>query len=220
MSTQPREAGRPGPAAIPLRERQRNALRADIERVALRMFAEQGFDAVTTEAIAAAAGISASTFFRHVESKEHLLLGVAQREGARIIAGFRARPPGEVVADSLAASLLARTSQLADDDETLDLWRRAMASAPSAMRRASLLSRAHGDELIDLVAQRLDDDEAGADLRAGVLVRAALAAAEYAYEWWLSHDAGESLHVLTARALGLVTHDLAHPRPGTPAETP
>ena len=220
MRTQPREADQPDRAAVPLRERQRNALRADIERVALRMFAEQGFDAVTTEAIAAEAGISASTFFRHVESKEHLLLGVAQREGAKIIASFRARPPGEVVADSLAASVLARTSQFVDDDETLELWRRAMASAPGVMRRASLLSRADCDQLIDLVAERLDDNEAGADLRAGVLVRAALAATEYAYEWWLSHDDGESLHVLTARALGLVTHDLVQPRRGTPPETP
>ena len=220
MTVKNREPAQQDRATIPLRERQRNALRADIERVALRMFAEHGFDAVTTEAIAEEAGISASTFFRHVESKEHLLLGVAQREGARIIASFRARPPGEVVADSLAASLLARTSQFVDDDETLELWRRALASAPGVMRRASLLSRADCDELIDLVAERLDDDVAGADLRAGVLVRAALAAAEYAYEWWLSHDDGESLHVLTARALGLVTHDLAHPRPGSPRETP
>ena len=34
------------------------------------MFAGQGFDNVTTEAIAEAIGISPSTFFRHVPSKE------------------------------------------------------------------------------------------------------------------------------------------------------
>jgi AcrR family transcriptional regulator len=198
-------------SAPSLRERQRNALRADIERVALRMFAEQGYDAVTTEAIAEEVGISASTFFRNVPSKEHLLLGVAQREGAKIIANFRAQPRGEDVAESLAAAILARTSQFEDDDETLELWRRAMASSPVALHRAYLLSRDDSDALIGAVAERLDTPPTEADLRAGVLVRSALAAAEYAYEWWLNHDEPESLNVLTARALGLVMHDLANP---------
>jgi AcrR family transcriptional regulator len=203
-----------------LRERQRNALRAEIERVALRMFAEQGLDAVTTEAIAEEVGISASTFFRNVPSKEHLLLGVAQREGAKIVANFRARPQGEDLAEALAAAILARTSHFAGDVETLELWRRAMASSPTVLRRAALLSQDDCDELIAAVSERLEGTAGGADLRAGVLVRAALAAAEYAYEWWLSHDETESLHVLTARALGLVTHDLAHPRPSSAEETP
>jgi len=202
-----------------LRERQRSAVRADIERVALRMFAEKGLEAVTGEAIAGEAGISASTFFRYVPSKEHLLLGVAQREGAKIVANFRARPAGEDLADALAAAILARTSQFENDDETLELWRRAMASSPTVLRRATLLSRDDCDELVGAVAERLEGTTAGADLRAGVLVRAALAAAEYAYEWWLSHEETESLHVLTARALGLVTHDLANPRSNTIQET-
>ena len=200
-------------AAIPLRERQRNALRADIQRAALRMFAAQGFDNVTTEAIAEAVGISPSTFFRHVPSKEHLLLGVTQRGRAQIVAIFRARPQDEDVADSIAAAILSRTAQFLDDDETVALWRRAMASAPAELRRASVLNREDCDELIDAVALRFDSSVASAEMRAGVLVRAAVAAVEYAYEWWLSYDHGDSLHALTEQALALVTHGLASPHP-------
>ncbi len=138
--------------SIPLRERQRNALRADIQHAALRLFAAQGFDNVTTEAIAEEVGISPSTFFRHVPNKEYLLLGATQRGRAQIVANFRARPSDEDVADSIAAAILARTSQFLNDDETLELWRRAMASAPAELRRASLLSREDCDELIDAVA--------------------------------------------------------------------
>lgn len=195
--------------SVPLRERQRIALRAEIQQAALRLFATKGFDSVTTEAIAEEVGISPSTFFRHVPSKEYLLLGATQRGRAQIVSNFRDRPLDEDVADSIAAAILARTSQFVNDDETLELWRRAMASAPAELRRASLLSRGELEELIDAVASRLDDADITKDMRAGVLVRAAVAAVEYAYEWWLTYGQSESLHDLTERALQLVTRGLA-----------
>ena len=191
-------------APLPLRERQRIALRAEIQQAALRLFAAQGFDNVTTEAIADEVGISPSTFFRHVPSKEHLLLGATQRGRARIVANFRARPSDKDVADSLAAAILARTSQFVDDDEALELWRRAMASAPAELRRASLLSREECDELVGAVAARLSNADIASDMRAGVLVRSAVAAVEYAYEWWLTYGQSESLHALTEQALDQV----------------
>jgi AcrR family transcriptional regulator len=200
-----------GVASLPLRERQRIALRTDIQRAALRLFAAKGFDNVTTEAIAADVGISPSTFFRHVPSKEYLLLGASQRGRAKVVANFHARPRGEDVADSLAAAILARTSQFVDDDETLELWRRAMASAPTELRRASILNREDCDALIDAVATRLSGSVPSVDMQAGVLVRAAVAAVEYAYEWWLTYGQEESLHALTEQALQLVTGGLAPP---------
>jgi AcrR family transcriptional regulator len=198
-------------SSVPLRERQRNALRADIARVALRLFAERGFDAVTTEAIADEVGISPSTFFRHVPSKEHLLLGAAQRGRARIVANFHNRPGGEAVEESLAAAILTRTSQFMDDEETIELWRRAMASAPAGLQRASLLDHEDCEELIAAVVERMGSTSAAAQLRAGVLVRSSLGAAEYAYEWWLRNGSTPSLHVLTQQALELVMHGLASP---------
>jgi AcrR family transcriptional regulator len=201
--------------SVPLRERQRNALRADIGRTALRLFAERGYDAVTTEAIAEEVGISPSTFFRHVPSKEHLLLGAAQRGRARIVANFRERPRDEAVEDSLAAAILARTAQFVDDDETVELWRRAMASAPAELQRASLLDHEDCDELIGAVAERLGSTSMTVQLRAGVLVRSSVAAVEYAYEWWLRNGSTSSLHVLTEQALELVRHGLASPLAST-----
>jgi len=199
--------------ALSLRERQRNALRAEIEEAALRMFAAEGYDNVTTEAIAERVGISPSTFFRHVPSKEHLLLGATQRGRAQILASFRGRPADEDVAESIAAAVLARTSQFVSDDEMVEVWRQAMASAPAELRRASLLSRDDCDELIGAVSMRLHPAATSPDLRSGVLVRAAVAAVEYAYEWWLTHDRTESLHVLTEQALDMVLRGLGEPSP-------
>ncbi len=49
--------------------------RAHLERVALELFARDGFEATTVEAIAEAAGVSPRTFFHHFPSKHDLLWG-------------------------------------------------------------------------------------------------------------------------------------------------
>ena len=73
-----------------LRERQRAQVLGEIQRSALSLFAERGYDAVTTEEIATAAGVSLSTYFRHVESKDELLLGPMRRAGRVIVANLQA----------------------------------------------------------------------------------------------------------------------------------
>ena len=49
--------------------------RAELEEVALRLFAERGFDETSVEDIAAAAGIGRRTFFRYYPSKLDLVWG-------------------------------------------------------------------------------------------------------------------------------------------------
>lgn len=185
-----------------LRERRRLELRERIERTALELFARDGYDAVTVDAIAAEVGVSLSTLFRHVASKEDLLTGAVRTGRAAIVRAFTERPADEPVADSLAAAVLHRTEQFADEGELLERWRRAMASAPEKVRRASLLDAAERAELVALVAQRLGTSED--DVRPGALVASRLAAAEHAYEHWMRSAAPASLHRLTREALDAV----------------
>ncbi|WP_432879948.1 TetR/AcrR family transcriptional regulator [Kribbella sp. CA-245084] len=57
-----------------LRDRQRADTRQRIQRQALRLFSDQGYDATTVNEVADAAGVSAMTVYRNFPTKEDLVL--------------------------------------------------------------------------------------------------------------------------------------------------
>lgn len=69
---------------VQLRERQRQHTRAEIVRVAFDLFGKQGYEQVSVEAIAAAAGVSRATFFNYFPQKDLLLREVAQARVERL----------------------------------------------------------------------------------------------------------------------------------------
>jgi AcrR family transcriptional regulator len=73
-----------------LRERKRQRMYRDISDIAIRLFLERGFDAVSVAEIAAAAEISKPTLFRYFPAKEDLVLHRIddhEEEAARVVAG-------------------------------------------------------------------------------------------------------------------------------------
>lgn len=73
-----------------LRERKKAKTRAAIQRSALRLFQEQGYEATTVEQIAEAAEVSPSTFFRYFPTKEDVAL--YDDLDPMLIAAFEAQP--------------------------------------------------------------------------------------------------------------------------------
>ncbi|MEU6146616.1 TetR family transcriptional regulator [Streptomyces sp. NPDC047081] len=72
-----------------LRERKRQRMYQDVSDIAVRLFLEKGFDAVSVAEIAAAAEISKPTLFRYFPAKEDLVLhriADHETEAARIVA--------------------------------------------------------------------------------------------------------------------------------------
>lgn len=189
-----------------LRERQRRQIRAEIQRAAFTLFVRCGFESVTTDQIAAAAGVSPSTYFRHVRSKEDLLLDPV-REGGAGIAGILERRPGDEPADiALAQSILERSAAL--DVDELEQWRAAFATAPHLLDRVALIPPDHRVRLIELAAERMAADP-GTDSTPGLLVHLMLAAAEFGYLQWLrsADNPAASLPVCVEGAVAAVLDD-------------
>ncbi|MFD6513477.1 TetR/AcrR family transcriptional regulator [Rhodococcus sp. NPDC060176] len=192
-----------------LRERQRLQVRADIQRAAFELFARDGFEDVTTDQIASAAGVSASTYFRHVRNKEDLLLDPVRQGGAGIVTLLEERPASESADLAISRAILERSN--AFESSEIDQWRSAFRTAPHLMDRVALIAPEHRDRLVELVAQRMKLDPEN-DSRPGLLVHLMLAAAEFGYRQWIRHPhkRGASLPVCVEGALDAVRESRWH----------
>lgn len=192
--------------ATSLRDRQRTQLRAEIRLAAYRLFAARGYDAVTTDEIAAEAGVSPRTFFRHVESKEELLLGPpVRRGGAAIIPLLEQRPSREAPDVALARAIAARAGAFHDSES--EQWRRAIRVAPQLLDKVTLLAPEDKNRLVELTAARMAVDPT-ADHRPGLLVHLAFAAADFAFQQWIRQSGSrqQALQAFVTGALAAVMH--------------
>ncbi|TQS41090.1 TetR family transcriptional regulator [Cryptosporangium phraense] len=97
-----------------LRELKKLQVRHDILSAASDLFAERGFEDVTVEEVAEAAGVSKKTVFNYFPAKEDLVFSRFDERENELIAAVRHRPAGTSVLDSFRASALAYCDQLAD----------------------------------------------------------------------------------------------------------
>ena len=115
METPETTLARPG-----LRERKKQQTRAKIERVALQLFAERGYDQTTLADIAEAADISPRTIFAYFESKEDILFCDEPSMYERLAQTLNDRPPGATTVDALREFI----SAIDESDEQTKLRKR------------------------------------------------------------------------------------------------
>jgi AcrR family transcriptional regulator len=188
-------------ANISLRDRRRAELLSHIQQTAHQLFAERGFEAVTTEDIAAAAGISISTYFRYAPTKEGLLVDPVRDAASETVAAYSARPPHESPVEALIQLFVTRAMDVSEVDN-LDTWRLAVATAPHLLTKSMLVSETDHGTLIDQVARRMNVDPA-ADIRPALLVHTSLATVQFVLDVWLTSDIADSppLHLQLEEAL-------------------
>ena len=165
-----------------LRDRQRAQIRADIRRAAFRLFIERGYDTVTTEEIATAAGISPRTFFRHVPTKEELLLAPVRHGGAAIVNLLEQRPVGESPDVALVNAIITRTRSF--DESDTEEWREALMMAPGLIDRLRFHTPPDKERATQIIAERMGTN-VDTDIRPGLLVQLGFAAADFAFQRWV-----------------------------------
>lgn len=113
---------------VGLREQKKIKTRQTIQREALRLFAEHGFDATTIEQITQAAEVSPATFYRYFSSKEEVL---SEPDSPLVLDLFARRPAGEPLAESVRMVLFDAMARLLDENGEQTLTRlRLMFSEP------------------------------------------------------------------------------------------
>jgi AcrR family transcriptional regulator len=165
-----------------LRDRQRAQIRADIRRAAFRLFVEHGYDAVTTEEIAAAAGVSPRTFFRYVPTKEEVLLAPVRHGGTAIVNLLEKRPAAESPDIALINAIITRTRSF--DQADIEEWRKALLVAPGVLGKLTMVTLADKERAMKLVAARMGANP-DSDIRPGLLVQLAFAAGDYGFQLWV-----------------------------------
>jgi AcrR family transcriptional regulator len=136
-----------------LRERKKAKTRAAIQRHALRLFREQGYDATTVEQIAAAVEVSPSTFFRYFPTKEDVVL--YDDLDPVLIAAFGAQPGDLTPIQALRGALRAVFAGLSADQMTEQWERMRLILAIPELRMRMLDQFASMIDLVaDLVARR------------------------------------------------------------------
>ncbi|MFI0505689.1 TetR family transcriptional regulator [Streptomyces albogriseolus] len=194
---------------IGLRERKKRRMYRTVSDIAIRMFLERGFDAVSVAEVAAAAEISKPTLFRYFPAKEDLVLyriADHEEEPARVV---REGPtPLEALKRHFLAGLERRdpVTGLNDDPEVL-AFHTLLYGTPSLVARLyGHLERAE-EALAEALGGGLD-----ARLAAGQIIAVRRVLAQ---ENWRRIAAGESLDAVgedavaaAERAFGVLTRSL------------
>jgi AcrR family transcriptional regulator len=139
---------------IGLRERKKLKTKASIQREAMRLFLEKGFDETTVEDIAEAVEISPSTFFNYFPSKEDVVF--EDELDPLVLEAFDAQPPDTNPVRRLRMAMRAVFGHLTPEQDKMMRERmQLMATTPEL--RGAMLSQFAGivDQIAHLLAPRV-----------------------------------------------------------------
>jgi AcrR family transcriptional regulator len=118
------------------REASKQATSAALRAAAMRLFAEQGYDATTVADIASAARVTHRTFYRYFDSKEALLSHEFGSWLTMLADAIRARPAAEPPVTAVRRAMLSVSQQPGAEPAPAPLWLFGDQPARAGLRRA------------------------------------------------------------------------------------
>jgi AcrR family transcriptional regulator len=147
------------PRQIGLRERKKQRTREEISDAALRLFAERGFEDVTTAEIAEAADVSQKTVFNYFPTKEDLVYSRGEEVEQQLREAIEGRERGQSVVDGMRRFLFDVFSRLGDKDapEAIGSRARIIAASPALQARERAVFEGLTRRLAELIAEKEGD---------------------------------------------------------------
>ena len=178
--------------------RDEGGLRVRLQRAALELFRERGYDRTTAAEIAARAGVTERTFFRQFPDKREVLFDGEAILRAALTAAIADAPDGLGTLDTLFQAFRSVLSLL-EDNRPFAKPRHEIISSTPALYERELAKIA---TLIDALAAALKA-RGGADLKAVLAAQTGMAAFVHATIAWLDNPEPG-----LAERLDLASHEL------------
>lgn len=144
-------------ARVGLREQKKAETRAALSKAALDLAGQHGLDAVTVDAIAERAHVSARTFRNYFSSKEDAILALLEDVHRQVADTLALRDPDEHVLDSLAAAVSELVSSADAVDRTVSVVR-LVSQYPSLIARTMVAHDAMTARMVAEIGRRTGTD--------------------------------------------------------------
>jgi TetR/AcrR family transcriptional regulator, regulator of mycofactocin system len=186
--------------------------RRELRLIALRLFAERGFDCTTIEHIAAEAGVSERTFFRYFTTKASVLWAEFETEVETIRAALTSVADDVPMMVAIRDAVVAANHYQADDVPEMRMRMHLIATVPALSFSAAEHYEAWERAVSEFAGRRLG--QPAGSLYPLTIGRAVLAACRAAYDRW-SDRADNDLTAyldaaLTALAAGFTPDAIKH----------
>jgi AcrR family transcriptional regulator len=178
------------------RERRRAETRHTIQRHAIRLFVDRGYDATTVNDVATAAGVSAMTVYRHFATKEDLVL---YDEFDQLAAATVTDLPADEPLVVRIARTLATTYEQAIADREFHLDRLRLMISTEALRARHLDSQYATQEAL-VTAICAGSDDPALEFQARAAASACLGVVHIALLRWAAEDGRPDLRELFGEA--------------------
>ena len=171
--------------------------RGRLQEAALALFSERGFDQTTAAEIAARAGVTERTFFRHFADKREVIFGGSELLKERIVSGVAGAAPGDTPIEAIACGLDAAAAMLGEARRDLASQRQAVIAANPELRERELAKLA---DYAAAVAATLRQRGVG-ELQATLAADAGMSVLRAATERWTNGEDDRDLPVIMMASL-------------------
>ena len=170
--------------------------RGRLEQAALALYGERGFENTTVAEIAARAGLTERTFFRHFADKREVLFWGAGTLQELLVSAVASAPESAAPIEAVAAALEAAGALLQERRESAR-QRQTVIAANAELRERELIKLASlASALADTLRQRGVGDTA-----ASLTAEAGIAVFKIAFERWVNESNQRDLSQLIRESL-------------------